>query len=338
MSVGVGHLPAPMKVQGVAHMLEHVLTMGSTKFPKDEDYKGYIKEHGGHHSEETEAGKACYSVEVRGEYLRDVLERVLQCFISPLLRETDLKQEINSLDQEFDTTILMNAVLNVSGAMLRNPNIYLINFFLVWNKSSLLPKGNDDYAHLQKKIKAFHKKRYRVQNLKLVIGQDFTWKPVWIFLLNGRKLPRQLPKKASIWKPRQLYRVIFEMDDHIFEVSWTFMFKEAISKETRRIFVLLYGGTGSLISLLKARGWATSLNGGVWDGGNILHQLHISFFSPYASQTLIWDILSLVYQYLKLLRDSIPKSIFEELKAIGEMEFNFGFEKGEQEYAIQLSG
>lgn len=38
MSVGVGSLQDPLEAQGLAHYLEHMLFMGTTKYPNENDY------------------------------------------------------------------------------------------------------------------------------------------------------------------------------------------------------------------------------------------------------------------------------------------------------------
>lgn len=53
----------------------------------------------------------------------------------------------------------------------------------------------------------------------------------------------------------------------------------------------------------------------------------------------IFDIISFIYQYLKLLRKVPPQEwIFKELQDIGNMEFRFAEEQPQDEYAAELAG
>lgn len=54
MAVGVGSFSDPPHMQGLSHYLEHMLFMGSTKYPNENDYDDYITKHGGSNNAYTE--------------------------------------------------------------------------------------------------------------------------------------------------------------------------------------------------------------------------------------------------------------------------------------------
>lgn len=47
LSVGVGHFTDPWSLQGLSHYLEHMLFMGSERFPDENDYDAFLTAHGG---------------------------------------------------------------------------------------------------------------------------------------------------------------------------------------------------------------------------------------------------------------------------------------------------
>ena len=47
MAVGVGSFCDPPELQGLSHYLEHMLFMGSSKFPDENDYDAFLASHGG---------------------------------------------------------------------------------------------------------------------------------------------------------------------------------------------------------------------------------------------------------------------------------------------------
>jgi nardilysin len=47
MAVGVGSFADPKHCQGLAHFTEHMLFMGSSKFPGENQYDQYVSQHGG---------------------------------------------------------------------------------------------------------------------------------------------------------------------------------------------------------------------------------------------------------------------------------------------------
>jgi len=47
LDVNVGQLWDPITRQGLAHFCEHMLFMGSKKYPKQDEYRKYIEGHSG---------------------------------------------------------------------------------------------------------------------------------------------------------------------------------------------------------------------------------------------------------------------------------------------------
>lgn len=47
LCIGVGSFSDPKDVPGMAHFLEHMVFMGSKKFPKENDFDAFIKKSGG---------------------------------------------------------------------------------------------------------------------------------------------------------------------------------------------------------------------------------------------------------------------------------------------------
>lgn len=53
----------------------------------------------------------------------------------------------------------------------------------------------------------------------------------------------------------------------------------------------------------------------------------------------IHEVIGVVYQYIRLLRQSAPQEwIFKELQDIGNMEFRFAEEQPQDDYAAELAG
>ena len=47
LDVGVGHFSDPEEVAGLAHFCEHMLFLGTEKFPDEAEYNQYLNQHGG---------------------------------------------------------------------------------------------------------------------------------------------------------------------------------------------------------------------------------------------------------------------------------------------------
>lgn len=85
-----------------AHFLEHLLFMGSEKYPGENEYESFVSRHGGSDNAYTEWEHTTYSLEIPQEFLWPALDRLAQHFVSPLLLESAVERELKSIESEFE--------------------------------------------------------------------------------------------------------------------------------------------------------------------------------------------------------------------------------------------
>ncbi|NKB72821.1 MAG: hypothetical protein GKR89_37605 [Candidatus Latescibacteria bacterium] len=100
LHVGVGTLSNPKDRMGLAHFLEHMLFMGTEKYPGVDDYMKYIDENGGYRNAYTTEDHTNYFFEINHEALAGALDRLAQFFISPLFTEEYTEREIQAVNSE----------------------------------------------------------------------------------------------------------------------------------------------------------------------------------------------------------------------------------------------
>ncbi len=100
LAIDVGSLDDPTGRPGLAHFLEHMLFLGTTKYPGESDYAGFIKTNGGTHNGFTGGATTVYPFEVRHEAFAGALDRFSQFFIAPLLTPEFTEREINAVNNE----------------------------------------------------------------------------------------------------------------------------------------------------------------------------------------------------------------------------------------------
>jgi nardilysin len=101
MVVGVGSMYDPNDCQGMAHFLEHLLFMGSKKYPQENAYDSFMSKHGGSDNAFTELEHTVYHFEIPQEHLVGALDMFAQFFTAPLLLETSVERELNAIESEF---------------------------------------------------------------------------------------------------------------------------------------------------------------------------------------------------------------------------------------------
>lgn len=76
--------------------------MGSQKYPEENEYESFVTRHGGHDNAYTEWETTVFSLSIPQEFLWPGLDRLAQHFVSPLLQESAVERELNSIESEFE--------------------------------------------------------------------------------------------------------------------------------------------------------------------------------------------------------------------------------------------
>jgi insulysin len=101
LDVHVGSGDNPPDRPGLAHFLEHMLFLGTEKYPDPAEYERYITEHGGSRNAYTSFEHTNYFFDVDAEHLAGALDRFAQFFIAPNFDAAYVGRERNAVEAEF---------------------------------------------------------------------------------------------------------------------------------------------------------------------------------------------------------------------------------------------
>lgn len=107
-SVGVGAGYLQDDFAGTAHFLEHLLFMGSEKYPSRNDYHSYIQINGGSDNAFTSDNMTCYYLSLETSFLKKGIEMLSWFFRAPLLDVEHISSEMEIIDSEHNKNILMD--------------------------------------------------------------------------------------------------------------------------------------------------------------------------------------------------------------------------------------
>lgn len=351
MCIGMGSFSDPIDAQGLAHFLEHMLFMGSSEFPDENEYDSYLSKHGGSSNAYTETEHTCYYFEVKPEFLQGALRRFSQFFVSPLVKTEAMEREVLAVDSEFNQVLQSDACrlqqLQCHTSSVGHP----FNGFFWGNKKSLID-AEERGVNLREQILKLYGEYYHGGLMKLVVigGEPLDILEKWVLELFTKvtKGLHQTPKfsvEGPIWRSGKIYRLEAVKDLLSLDLSWTMpcLRGDYLKKPEDYLAHLLgHEGSGSLHLFLKAKGWITSISAGVGDGGmdrsSIAYIFTLSIELTNLGLEKIFEIITFVYQYLKLLRQVNPQEwIFKELQDIARMEFQFAEEQPQDDYAAELA-
>ena len=109
MEVRVGSMNNPVEWPGLAHFCEHMLFLGTQRFPEESEFARVISSAGGSNNAFTVAEETTFHFDCRGEALPSALDRFSDFFVSPLFTETATAREIAAIDAEHSKNLLSDA-------------------------------------------------------------------------------------------------------------------------------------------------------------------------------------------------------------------------------------
>lgn len=165
MCIEVGHMSDPSDLPGLAHLMEHVLFLGSEKYPNENEFRSFISESGGVTNAQTFADVTKFFFDVVPEKLSEALEKFSQMFIAPLFNENSIMREISAVNSEHEKNLASDAwrirMVNKTIASAHHP----YSKFSTGSVQTLSDIPKRIGINIRAELIAFHKHWYRSGNL-----------------------------------------------------------------------------------------------------------------------------------------------------------------------------
>ena len=105
LSVPIGSINNPDHQLGLAHYLEHLLFLGSERYPTINEYSKFMSQHGGYTNAYTAQDRTVYGFEVNDNFLGEALDRLGDVMRAPLLDPKYAEKERHTVNAENETYI-----------------------------------------------------------------------------------------------------------------------------------------------------------------------------------------------------------------------------------------
>lgn len=332
LSVGVGSGSDPKDREGLAHFLEHMLFLGTEKYPNAGDYQRFINEHGGSHNAYTAFEETNYFFDVNSDDLEPTLDQFAQFFIAPLLDAQYVKREKNAVHSEYQTKIkddnrLKNEVLKV----IMNPG-HSYSQFSVGSLNTLADRENQ---LVRDDLQVFYQQHYSANRMSLVLlGKQsvdelrrLVSEKFAAVKNNNHAVSRH---EQPLFKKNQLpLRVNTIPNKNLRQVSYYFpvasIRTHIDSKPVSYINNLLgHEGQGSLLSYLKNQGWADSISAGTGFEDDQQASLQISIGLTEQGLANTDAITSALFQSIALVKQQgVERWRFDEQAQLAKLKFEF---------------
>lgn len=166
LAVGVGSAQDPASQPGLAHYLEHMLFLGTKKYPIPDSFMEFVQTSAGFTNAFTAFDKTNFHFQISASKFDEALDRFSDYFISPTLDPQFADKERNAVNAEWSKNRdqdnwIMRAIDGIT-ANPANPR----SQFSIGNLETLSDKNG---SKLQDEVKAFYNKYYSANNMRLTL-------------------------------------------------------------------------------------------------------------------------------------------------------------------------
>jgi len=165
LHVNRGSLRDPKEINGLAHFCEHMLFLGTKKFPEENHYSKFISSHGGSKNAATGEDYTYYYFDIKNDHFDEALDIFSQFFKEPLFTESATEREMNAVDSEFTKNRSREArrLIQIEKSIITKPGCVL-NRFSTGNLATL------NVPNIREHLLKFYAENYssNVMSLSLV--------------------------------------------------------------------------------------------------------------------------------------------------------------------------
>ena len=330
LNLRVGGGNDPKDRNGMAHFLEHMLFLGTDKYPDANEYRQYLNQHGGSFNGYTSAFRTGYFFSIEPAHLEGALDRFAQFFIAPRFDRQYVQRERQVVHSEYISNVRDDG-RRIFSALRQafHPDHPLTNF-VVGNEETLADRPGND---IRQEMIDFYKRTYSSHLMNLVlVGPDSL--DALEQMVRGRfdAIPRSNynpPPVTTPLYPKGLLPAQLEIEplEETHSITLTFEVPSLYpNPQALSLASLLLGdeGPGSLLSALKAKGWAEKLSA----GASLSHRDFASFgVNIQATKKGIAhrdDVIAMAFAYIDLIRQKgFQPHYHQEMKRMAQLGFQY---------------
>lgn len=346
LDVYVGSYQNPQDREGLAHFLEHMLFLGTEQYPESGEYQTFIAEHGGSHNAGTGLENTTYFFDIDAQYLEQALDRFAPFFHSPNFDAKYVERERNAVESEYRLKIKDDGRRQWDVLQEQVDPSHPMAKFTVGNLQTLADLND---RPIRAELLTFYQQYYSANLMKLVVlGAES------LDELEALVTPRfspiannqiDIPMHSARLMPADQSPLLIEVKPlkELRELSISFQLPKMQPhwrvKPARFLAALIgHEGPGSLLQLLKTRGWADSLSAGAGleDRSSSLFMIDIGLTPEgYKHHE---DITELVFSWIKMIQESgVEEWRYKEQASLATLAFRFQEKQNPMRYASSLA-
>ncbi|AFP30314.1 insulinase family protein [Marinobacter sp. BSs20148] len=347
LNVAVGSGDDPADREGLSHFLEHMLFLGTEKYPEPGEYQQFIASHGGSHNAFTAFQDTNYFFDVQAEFLEPALDRFAQQFSAPLFTAELVDRERNAVHSEYSSKLKEDGRRFFSVRKAVTPAEHAFHQFAVGNLTTL---ENSEQRPLREDLVEFWQQHYSANLMNLAVYGPQSLDRLEQLVrgrfdaIEDRKLTQKRHSAPLVDREQLPTKVTVASLKDIRNMSLVFPIAsqqdQYRTKPARYVTNLLgHEGPGSLFDVLKRAGLAESLSAGLGMDTGDGATLEISMALTKQGLEQQDTIFPLVFAYIDKVRDNgISEQRFEEMRKLADIDFRFNEKSDPVHQVMRLAG
>ncbi len=340
--VHVGQIDDPDNRPGLAHFLEHMLFLGTKKYPDVADYGNYLRSNGGYSNAYTASDHTNYQFEIAHETFEGAIDRFAQFFIAPLFTPEFTEREITAVNNEAQRYI------EDDGRRLWHIRRQA---YAPGSGERKFSTGNRDTlaGTTQEELLAFYRLHYSADRMALALtgraslDQLEAWARSYLSAIARHDLP-PIVREQKFLPPLPALRLMqVEPVKEVRQLGLEFALgptrPDFAAKPAELLSQLIgYEGAGSLLAYLKKQGWAIGLGAFPYERTTGYGSFILSIeLTPQGLQQK-QEVLAALFAHVRMLREApYPEAFFHERAAMARLDEMYR-DKGEgAERAVGLA-
>jgi insulysin len=332
VNVAAGSNSDPADFAGLAHFLEHMLFLGTARYPAPAEYQEFIESHGGSHNAYTAYENTNFYFEIDAAWLPEALDRFSQFFIAPLFSEDYVNRERNAVNSEYQSGLQDDGRRNQ--AVLKavvNPRHPMAGF-AVGSLDTLRDQGE---TTLREALLAHYDRYYSANLMSVAIFGRESLDELEAMAREyfGPVVDRQRSSPRSqepLFEPGVLpLQVNVEPIRDTRALSYSFPIPDLRRYYRQRPVdylanILGHEGEGTLLEVLRDLGWANALSAGASTANDDVSVFNVNIALTAEGLAHVDDITALLFQYIDLVdKAGVTDWLYRELATMAELDFQY---------------
>jgi len=328
LDVYIGSADDPKEYQGLAHCLEHIIFLGTKKYPNPSEFDNFLNHNSGCSNANTSLDHTNFHFEISNEELEKAVDMFSQFYYEPLFSKELLNKELNSIESEFkleyrDDSNRLNHLILVEGYKDSQFNTFITGNLETLQKPEIRDKVIEFYnKYYDPKIMAlciFSNKT--IEELKNMVIKYFT-------KIKNNPNFHKIPKK-KLYDENNMgyyYKIVSVKDISYIKFIWIInkSYNSYYKSEpyTYVVSVLGHEGKHSLTAYLKNKEYIYNLVSSYDNTYDFFTEISIKLKLTDEGYSHLNEVIKIVLSYVDYLKkEGVHEDFFEEIKRTSEITF-----------------